>query len=578
MQVTKKPSAIPTFEQLGERLVPVLGHPWITLAGWTAAGFLLFAIYYIGLKGGQPTLWPGSYEYSQVARNIADGRGLVTNTASVLEFWFLGKAGMPIPYFFHDAGNSLLLAVFFKVFGARDSVIGLMSGTFFILCVPLTFLFASKLFNRRTAVVAALLVLVNTELLVFSVTGHSEVPYAFFFTLFLYLLYTQRSRVGLVLTGAVLGALVVLRSNTLPFLPWFLLFLVLSPEGKGERHAPRVDLRALWQRKKQLGLSLAFFLLGFLLVFTPNTMRNYTWMHSPLYNVNSVYSLVWYTSAIQGKSQEIFSMPGLNLDPAQFMASHPGELVNKIQYNWTRTIAQLLEGGVIYPDNRADAFLILLFLLSLFAPPPRENVRDTYFRWMIYACIVTALLVGSAFNIRWRHLYGFIPIVMIYVGEFITRVIGAARAETRGRGWANALAIAVLLLVLVWAGSGPILANVRPADSAGLNHRYRQLNRLVSDNTPASALILTQAVTGPLIELQNALAWYSGRRFVEYSGFTANAYKTSNATQPIFLLVAASDPDVKKSLAAGMTRPGFVPVAYDKDETGKLIAILFRRE
>ena len=208
----------------------------VALVAAAALGF--FAVYYVILKGGHPTLWPGSYEYAQSARNIEEGQGLNTNAATVLEFWFLGSAGMPLPYFFHDVGNSLLLALFFKLFGASDTVIGWMSGTFFILTAPLTFLLRTRLFNRRVALIAAALVLVNTELIVFSVTGHSEVPYALLLTLFLYLLYTERSGLGLVLAGFVFGFLIVLRSNSLPFLPLILLFIAANPTEALRRWGP----------------------------------------------------------------------------------------------------------------------------------------------------------------------------------------------------------------------------------------------------------------------------------------------------------------------------------------------------
>ena len=115
--------------------------------------------------------------------------------------------------------------------------------------------------------------------------------------------------------------------------------------------------------------------MGFSVLFVPNSIRNYVWLHNPLYNVNSVYSLVWYTSAIAGKSQEVFSMAGLNIDPIRFIAAHPAELLNKIQFQLGRTIDQLLGGGVLYPNNRADGFLILLFTLSVLAPPANEKPR-----------------------------------------------------------------------------------------------------------------------------------------------------------------------------------------------------------
>ena len=36
---------------------------------------------------------------------------------------------------------------------------------------------------------------------------------------------------------------------------------------------------------------------------------------------------------------------------------------------------------------------------------------------MIYLCIASALLVGSVTHLRWRHLYGFLPVALIFVSE-----------------------------------------------------------------------------------------------------------------------------------------------------------------
>ena len=167
---------------------------------------------------------------------------------------------------------------------------------------------------------------------------------------------------------------------------------------------------------------------------------------------------------------------------------------------------------------------------------------------------------------------------MIYVGEFISRVIGQAWSGSGRREWIGGLATLVLMIVIVGAGFSPIIANINPADAVGLNHRYRQVAAFVQQNTPPSAVILTQAQSGPLIELQNALAWYSRRQFVQYGSYTADALKSHNSSQPTFVLIAAGDPKVKKNLPDPGPESGLTPIAHEKDETGKVIAILCRQE
>jgi hypothetical protein len=103
------------------------------LLGCLASGFVVFFVYFVILRKSCAYFWPDSYEYAQVARNIARGEGVRTNFSFVLEVWMLYKGTLPLPYFLHDMGNSLLMAAFFKVFGASEAVVAWTSGTFFIL-------------------------------------------------------------------------------------------------------------------------------------------------------------------------------------------------------------------------------------------------------------------------------------------------------------------------------------------------------------------------------------------------------------------------------------------------------------
>src|SRR6185295_11277557 len=151
------------------------------------AGLAVFSLYYIVIRGSRPALTSDGYEYAQAALNIAQGRGATTYAASVLEVWRLGRNGLPIPYARHDIGTSLLLAGFFQAFGVADSTIGWTSGVFYILLPALAFALGTRLFPAPVALLGAMLVLLNPQLVAFAATGLSEVPYAFLLSLAFYL-------------------------------------------------------------------------------------------------------------------------------------------------------------------------------------------------------------------------------------------------------------------------------------------------------------------------------------------------------------------------------------------------------
>lgn len=202
---------------------------WFHALGFGLGAFFVYVVYFVGLNGSVPSWWTDSYEYAQVGRNFAQGLGLVTSAPHVIEAWLLRAQALPLPYLLHDPGQPLLLALFFKLFGASDATVGWATGTFYILIPPLTYLFARRAFNPTVAAVAAFLALCNNQLIAFGMTGLSEVPYAFFITCALYSLYRHRAWWDLLLTGALFGWLVVLRSNSLPFVVLGGLFVLLDP-------------------------------------------------------------------------------------------------------------------------------------------------------------------------------------------------------------------------------------------------------------------------------------------------------------------------------------------------------------
>ena len=130
---------------------PAAGFGERAVLGTVAVAALVFTGYYFGLRGGQPSTWNDTYEYAQAARNLATGRGLRSDASTVLEVGLFGAAPLPLPYFLHDAGNSVLMAAAFRLLGPTQSAIGLVAGACFVLLAPLTYVLGRRVFGAETA-------------------------------------------------------------------------------------------------------------------------------------------------------------------------------------------------------------------------------------------------------------------------------------------------------------------------------------------------------------------------------------------------------------------------------------------
>ena len=503
----------------------------------------VFLFYFVVLNRGMPTWWSDTYEYAVIARNVAEGRGLTNTAHYVLDTWLLRNLTPPLPYVHHDIGLPLLMGGVMFFLGDDNAAVAWTGGIFYILLVPLTFFFGWKLYNKFVGVLAALLALINVQLVAYSTTGLSEVPYAFFMTLFWFALYRQRSRPEIFFSGALFGWLWVVRSNTLSALPWVILFIILAPEINNASFAfSRAQFAALWNARGKIFSRVAFFLIGLLLVLTPTLIRNYQTLGNPFYTVPSMYALVFYTDVFEGKNTEIFSNVGVDINPAQYLLTHPEQLWSKIKYQLPQTFEYLWQGGLTEPTI-VDAIQIVLLLVSAALPRRNELPRQRLFRWLIYLCIASALLLGSVTHLRWRHLYGFLPVVLIFISEFVLRVTELKFA--RARFFLRPMVVIPVIAVL-FAIPGALAIERTVGNGQLLDRHYRNMGRWLRQNTPNDAMVLIERGDASF-GMQNALAWYGKREIAELDNFTADYFSARRGARPLYVLFVMSKPETHEN-------------------------------
>lgn len=505
----------------------------------------LFLLYYLVLNQGTPTWWSDTYEYAVAARNVAEGRGLTNTAHYVLDTWLLRDFALPLPYVHHDVGLAVLMGA--VMFSLRDfnAAVGWTGGIFYVAVVPLTFFFGWKLYNKFVGLLAALLALMNVQLLSYSTTGLSEVPYAFFMTLFWFELYRGRTRLEFFLSGGLFGWLWILRSNTLSALPWVLVFLVLAPDASARTFSiTRQMFVSLWSTRRALLARVALFAAGLLLVLSPNLIRNYQTLGNPFYTVSSMYALVFYTDVFEGKNTEIFSNIGTDLNPVQYVLTHPDQLWSKMNYQLPQTFEYLWKGGLFEPTI-VDAIEIVLFLVGALIPRRNELPRRRLFRWLIYLCIASALLLGSITHLRWRHLYGFLPVVLIFIAEFVLRLTEISPTTTRLKFLFSPLFIIVVVTTALAVPSA--LGVLRTVHNGHvLDREYRQMGRWLRQNTPDDALILIERGDASF-GMQNAMAWYGRREIAEFADFTAQYFQGQRGARPLYVLFVMTKPQTHEN-------------------------------
>ncbi len=547
-----------------------LRSPYATALLLLLAALAVFLLYFYFFNNGEPTWWSDTYEYAVVARNVGEGRGLIDTAHYVLDTWLLQNFPLPMPYAHHDIGLPLLMGGVIALLPDNNAAVAWTGGIFFMLLVPLTFWFGRNMYNNAVGVLAALLALINVQLVSYSTTGLSEVPYAFFMTLFWFALYRAKTRRDIFLAGALFGWLWVLRSNTLSALPWILLFLALAPASGSTAFAwSRALWKNLWETRRKIFARLSVFLVGLLLILSPTLLRNYQTLGNPFYTVSSMYALVFYTDVFEGKNTALFSNIGVDVNPAQYLITHPDQLWSKMNYQLPQTFAGLWNGGILQPTV-VDAIEIVLFLLSAFIPRRNEPPRTRMFRWLIYLCLASALLLGSVTHVRWRHLYGFLPIVLLWIAELVLRLSNLKLARLQFFLDPKFLVpFAALVLALP---SAPAIARTFHNGQL-LDRQYRQMGRWLRQNTPDDALILIERGDASF-GMQNAMAWYGRREIAEFADFTAEYFDRVRGTRPMYVLFVMTKPQAHENALAHAGLPQYKKIAERPGDMG-LDAVLY---
>jgi len=155
----------------------------------------IFMLKFEGLRS------PDQMDYAQIARHLYNGDGFITSSINPLSLAFYDSIKNH-PNLWRPPLYPLLVSASFHIFGINDAAVTLVSGFFYILLIPLVYLFAKEMFGRKVGLLAGMISLTSVVLVNYGMAGLTETMFTFLFTLSLFLLY---KRVNPLFIGFLLG-------------------------------------------------------------------------------------------------------------------------------------------------------------------------------------------------------------------------------------------------------------------------------------------------------------------------------------------------------------------------------------
>lgn len=383
-------------------------------------------------------------EFASIARNIANGKGIVKNLVFPVDVNFFER--LPIPEFFHPPGYPLIIAGFFKLFGISDFVALLPSYLSYFILVILLFFFVKRYLDIKTAAVAAVILIFNKEILDFSLIALSDTVYIPIFFLFFFLLVKAKTLRGIFIAGILLGISQLVRNNIYPFLIPTLVYLYFYPD------LPR------WRK-------ITFLMIGIFIPVILEGIRSFLETGTPFFSYGK-FMLMSYSE----------KYPWINVfrniaNPSlfEFLIDEPGQFISKYLTNLVTIMDQILTVSNLY--------LLAFFLSEMFYWKDNQdwNRIKTLFLFLFLSQI---LFISSVNFSTTRFFIFFIPMIIIFAAKGFLRVstdlISAIKIP-----WQKRIYSLLLFLFFVFFMLPVLYAIFTPHKSAGLGFKTPQFGFLI---------------------------------------------------------------------------------------------------
>ena len=399
----------PDGENRGGHL-STISSKWLILFVLLLAGIVWFGFYATHTKE-----IAGSDDrcYTEIARNIVNGRGVVRNFIYPVDINFFER--LPVPEFIHPPGYPLILAGLFKLFGISDFVALLPSYLSYFVLLSLLFYFVKRYLDIKTAVIAAVILIFNKEILDASLVALSEAVYMLMFFLFFVSVIRAKSLKGIFVAGILLGVSHLIRENIYPFLIPLFVYLYLFPD------LPR-------------GKKMAFFIVGFLIPLIPNILRSFFDTGSFFFSYGK-FALMAYT----------VKYPWLNIyrdiqNPSlfEFLMETPGQFFWKYVSNVVNALEQFV--------SISNPYVSVFFILEMFHWKISEEWKRI--KMLFLFLLISQLFFVALFTFTTRFFVPFLPMIIVFASQGFGRVLENLISCVKPHWRKKALCLSVFLLLI----------------------------------------------------------------------------------------------------------------------------------
>ena len=366
---------------VAEKEIPWVGaRDILSLCAILSVAVGLFFLYLAWSGQLSGSIGPADQYQSAVARNIAAGRGLTTDIVYPLCLKKLGGDLAQFPDVVYAPLHSILLSVFFSLFGSSDQTILLFCFCLYLSSIAILYFAAKKLFDWRTACAGSAIYAANIVVLRMTVESPGIWLPMIIFSLLAFSLYHPPSTPKrLVLSGALMGALYLCRyAVMLSILPCVLGYLCFSLN--------RDRLKCI-----------AYFLGGFGAIALPFVIRNTVVGVNPLFGM-SFYQ--YFQDYAGGGGLAYYS----SLVPKDV---HSGPLIP--------TIEEFIK-YLSYALVRASGNILPVFIIFGLLIPPASAVR----KWVIALIATLSLQLSLAKIVGTRVIIpSYLPVfTVLYIPVF----------------------------------------------------------------------------------------------------------------------------------------------------------------
>ena len=385
----KKSTSLNAKKETAHREEKKLIPSWISFRLLILLLLLLAVIVWYGFYATHTKEVAGSddREYTSIARNIVNGKGIVRNFIYPLDINFFEK--LPIPEFMHPPVHPLILAGFFKLIGISDFSALLPSYLSYFILILLFFFFVKRYLEVKTAVIATVVLIFNREILEMSLVALSEGVYTLLFFIFFSLFVKANSLKAIFISGILLGISHLIRENIYPFLIPLFVYLYFFPN--------------LTRWKK-----MTFFVIGILIPLIPNILRSFFDTGSLFFSYGK-FTLMAYTA----------KYPWLNIyrdiqNPSllEFLIDQPGQFFLKYVSNLVNTLEQFIPVS--------NPYLLAFFIVEMFhwkISPEWKRIK-----MLFLFLIISQVLFIALFTFTPRFFIPFLPVMIVFASPSFVRV------------------------------------------------------------------------------------------------------------------------------------------------------------